>query len=164
MNNLTIQNEPITLKELSQHLNLSISTVSRALNGRGKFRSSTVTRIKSEAARLNYFPNANATSLRSRACKRVGIIFSPSVPTCVLAQLDHMMNSHQFIMSIALISPDEDWFKAYDRLKKNGVDGIIAINYSIDQVDDKLLCIDTNNLLSLRKKLLDFFLKLQNVD
>jgi LacI family transcriptional regulator, galactose operon repressor len=66
-----------TLKELSQSLGLSTSTVSRALSGRDFKRASTraqVERILERAAELGYEPNGLARSLKTQRRQVVGLI------------------------------------------------------------------------------------------
>lgn len=66
-----------TLKELSDSLGLSTSTVSRALSGREFKRASTraqVTRILTRAAELGYEPNGLARSLKTKRRQVIGLI------------------------------------------------------------------------------------------
>jgi LacI family transcriptional regulator len=66
--------KPITLKALARELNLSVSAVSRALNNRHDIAQDTKRRVQEMAARLNYKPNAYASSLRSHRSKTIGIV------------------------------------------------------------------------------------------
>ncbi len=53
----------MNLKELAEHLNLSQTTVSRALNGYPEVKESTRVRVEAAARRFNYTPNAWAKGL-----------------------------------------------------------------------------------------------------
>lgn len=65
---------PINLKLLAQKLNLSIATVSRALQDSHEVSTQTKERVKALAAELNYQPNAYASSLRRNVSKTIGVV------------------------------------------------------------------------------------------
>ncbi|MDJ0820498.1 MAG: LacI family DNA-binding transcriptional regulator, partial [Paracoccaceae bacterium] len=62
----------MNLKELSQHLNLSQTTVSRALNGYPEVSESTRKRVVEAARQLNYSPNARAKGLATGRAMAIG--------------------------------------------------------------------------------------------
>ncbi|SMB87092.1 transcriptional regulator, LacI family [Hymenobacter roseosalivarius DSM 11622] len=64
----------VNLKRLAQELNLSIATVSRALQDSYEVSSQTKERVKALAAELNYEPNAYASSLRRNISKTIGVV------------------------------------------------------------------------------------------
>ena len=71
------KNNDSTLTQISKHLNLSISTVSRALNGHSKkYRiSEKTTKIIIDAAKkFKYEPNELARSLRLKKSNTIGVI------------------------------------------------------------------------------------------
>lgn len=65
---------PVNLKRLAQELNLSIATVSRALQDSYEVSPQTKERVKALAAELNYEPNAYASSLRRNISKTIGVV------------------------------------------------------------------------------------------
>ncbi|WP_022825470.1 LacI family DNA-binding transcriptional regulator [Hymenobacter norwichensis] len=65
---------PVNLKLLAQKLNLSIATVSRALQDSHEVSMQTKERVKALAAELNYQPNAYASSLRRNVSKTIGVV------------------------------------------------------------------------------------------
>ncbi|MEF2073329.1 LacI family DNA-binding transcriptional regulator [Consotaella aegiceratis] len=65
----------MNLKELSQHLGLSKTTVSRALNGFSDVNEETRNRVIEAARRFNYAPNANAQRLATGRTGALGIMF-----------------------------------------------------------------------------------------
>lgn len=67
-----------TLKKLSEKLNLSISTISRALKNHPDISESTKSRVKELAEMLEYEPNNFAIQLRTNKSNELGIIV-PSV-------------------------------------------------------------------------------------
>ncbi|APY00694.1 LacI family transcriptional regulator [Lacinutrix venerupis] len=64
----------ITLKELAEKLNVSISTVSKALNGSSEIGEATIARVKETAKMYNYKPNRVALSLKNSKTKTIGVI------------------------------------------------------------------------------------------
>lgn len=64
----------ITLKELSKELNLSISTVSRALNDHPDISLATKEKVKKLAKQMNYIPNLFARGFRSQETHILGVI------------------------------------------------------------------------------------------
>ena len=64
----------ITLKHLAEQLNVSISTVSKALHGSDEIGKDTIDRVKTLAKQLNYQPNKVAVSLKSNKTKTLGVI------------------------------------------------------------------------------------------
>lgn len=67
----------MNLKEFSQRLGLSISTVSRALNGYADVSESTRERIVRAAAEWGYTPNSAGRRLRLNTIETVGFILTP---------------------------------------------------------------------------------------
>jgi len=64
----------VTLKKLAEMLNLSISTVSRALKNHADISDETKIKVKELAAVLDYEPNTYAINLRTNLSKELGII------------------------------------------------------------------------------------------
>ncbi len=64
----------ITIKDLAKKLNLSTSTISRALQNHPGISASTVREVQKLAARLGYFPNSMGSGLRRKKTNLIGII------------------------------------------------------------------------------------------
>ncbi len=64
----------VTLKHLANKLNVSISTVSKALHESDEISKDTIERVKALAKELNYQPNKVALSLKSNTTKTLGVI------------------------------------------------------------------------------------------
>jgi len=64
----------VTLKMLAKELNVSISTVSKALNNSEEIGEETVKRVKELAELYNYKPNKVALSLKNNKTKTIGVI------------------------------------------------------------------------------------------
>ena len=66
--------EKITIIDVAKKLNVSISTISRALNDHHSISEKTKELVRKTAAELNYSPNNVAASLRSGKVKSIGVI------------------------------------------------------------------------------------------
>jgi DNA-binding LacI/PurR family transcriptional regulator len=66
-----------SIHDLARHLNISIGTVSRALNGRADVNAETRARVLAAAEKLNYAPNQSARRLRRGATHSVAFMLQP---------------------------------------------------------------------------------------
>ncbi len=64
----------ITLKQLAKELNVSVSTVSKALNNSDEISSETIIKVQKLAKELNYKRNKIALSLKSNKTLTLGVI------------------------------------------------------------------------------------------
>ena len=64
----------INIKELARQLNLSVSTISKALHDSHEISEKTKRRVMETAARLNYVRNPYAGSLRNRKSKNIAVV------------------------------------------------------------------------------------------
>ncbi|HKZ65463.1 MAG TPA: LacI family DNA-binding transcriptional regulator [Chitinophagaceae bacterium] len=64
----------INIKELARELNLSVSTISKALHDSYEISDKTKQLVLETATRLNYVPNPYASSLRGRKSKNIGVV------------------------------------------------------------------------------------------
>lgn len=76
----------VTLKQLAKELNVSISTVSKALNNSEEIGKETVKRVKELAELYNYKPNKVALSLKQNKTKTIGVII-PDILNYFLAKV-----------------------------------------------------------------------------
>ncbi len=64
----------ITIKDLAKELNLSPSTISRALQNHPNISKNTIREVQKLAAQLGYFPNSMGSGLRRKKTNLIGII------------------------------------------------------------------------------------------
>lgn len=76
----------VTLKQLAKELNVSISTVSKALNNSDEIGEDTARRVKELAELYNYKPNKVALSLKQNKTKTIGVII-PNILNRFLAKV-----------------------------------------------------------------------------
>lgn len=119
----------ITIKELSKILEVSISTVSKALNDSYEISDSTKERIKSAAKLHNYKPNKLAVNLKSGKTNTIGVVL-PSIKNFfmsrVLRGIDSVIAKSQYniIISITNESYDKE-VQSVQTLSNGLVDAII---------------------------------------
>lgn len=124
----------MNLRELSDELGLSQTTVSRALNGYPEVSEATRKRVENAARQHNYRPNQRATSLATGRTMCIGhvIPFSTQhemvnvVFSDFIAGAGEVYAKNGYDMRMSVVS-DSDEAQAYARLAENGaVDGVIV--------------------------------------
>ena len=129
-----------TLKDISKILNLSISTVSKALNDSNEISSITKQRVIEIAEQLNYKPNYIAKCLRYRKTNTIGVII-PDILNYYFVKVlsgiekEARINNYKVITCIS----NEQYQTEIDNIKilANGaVDGLI-ISLSIETQQKK---------------------------
>ena len=66
----------VTIRDLAEHVGLSMSAVSKALNGYSDVSESTRRAVIKAAQELNYTPNVHARALKSKRSYNLGVLFS----------------------------------------------------------------------------------------
>ncbi len=119
----------ITLKELAEKLNVSISTVSKALNGSSEISEKTIKRVKELAEMYNYKPNKVALSLKNNQTKTIGVII-PNILNHFFAKVLYGIEKESAKMGYSIITclSNESYNKELDSLQllaDGSVDGFI---------------------------------------
>lgn len=70
----TMKKGPVTIKDIARELNVSVSTVSRALADNPLVKADTRKAVKELATKYNYQPHFTALSLRSNKTRTIGIV------------------------------------------------------------------------------------------
>lgn len=119
-----------TILDIARELNISFSTVSRALNDHKAISEPTKKVVKAAAERMGYQPNKIASSLRSGKSKTVGVLV-PRLDVTFFSSVVHgieaVMNDNGY--SILLYQSQECQSKekkGIDTFLNSQVDGIIA--------------------------------------
>ena len=68
--------DTVTIKDIAKELNLSTSTVSRALRGSHEISTETKRLVLAYAEKINYRPNPIALSLKERRSRAIGVVVS----------------------------------------------------------------------------------------
>ncbi|TGE23478.1 LacI family DNA-binding transcriptional regulator [Hymenobacter metallicola] len=122
--------KPINLKKLAQELDLSVATVSRALNDRYDISQATKDRVRALANKLNYEPNPYASSLRRQKSKTIGVVI-PEVAnhffSLAINGIEEVARSNNYHVLIYLTHEDYQRELAMARLLASGrVDGLLV--------------------------------------
>ncbi len=119
----------ITLKEIAEKLNLSPSTISKALNDSYEISEETKIKVREFAQEHNYQPNPLAKYLKLGKTNNIGVLL-PSIRTPFSAQLlqylhqSAISNSYNIIFMQSIDSEEEEE-RALMTLINQGVDGIL---------------------------------------
>ena len=124
-----------TLKDLSRKLGLSVTQVSRALNGHDDVNEETRNRVLAAAREMNYSPNISARKLASGRSGIVGLVLedseggpSGSLFVQMIKGLSRSFSERgmQFVLHMA--NPQEDSVSVHERLINGGsLDGFVLI-------------------------------------
>lgn len=132
----------VTLKQLAKELNVSISTVSKALNNSEEIGEETIKRVKELAELYNYKPNKVALSLKQNKTKTIGVII-PDILNHFLAKVlfgierEAALHGYNIITCISNESLDKE--KEGLQLLANGsVDGFILCLSQETQVKNEV--------------------------
>lgn len=135
-------NSKTTLKQLSKELNVSVSTVSKALNNSPEISEKTIRRVKELAKLYGYKPNPVAVSLKRNKTTTIGILIPDILNhffAKVLFGIEQEANKHGYKIITCLTNESLDKEKQYlEMLEYNKVDGVIAALSRETQVKEDL--------------------------
>jgi len=119
----------ITIKDIAKAANVSINTVSRALNNKGDVNKETQGRIERIAREMNYVPNQLARSLHQKQTGTIGVVVTDNSNPFYARMIKGIEDfACSCGYSIILCNSDEDAGKeaaAMRILKEKQVDGIL---------------------------------------
>jgi len=120
----------VTILDIAKELNITFSTVARALNDHPAISATTKEAVKAAAAKLNYRQNKLASSLRSGKTHIIGVII-PSIElnffSSVVHGIEKVMNENGY--NVLLYQSNEMYTheaKGIETFLQSRVDGIIA--------------------------------------
>jgi LacI family transcriptional regulator len=137
----------MSIKKLAEHLGLSKSTVSRALNGYNDVNANTRKKVLAAAQELGYRANPTAKRLASGRSRNVGIILpaasrmfvSPAFSK-VLAGAAALLSKYDYQLIVTTISESQDEQQVYSQLTSGGlVDGLFIVRTRSDDARIKML-------------------------
>jgi len=136
-----------TLKELAKLLNISVSTVSKALNDSHEISEKTRIRVKELAVKLNYKPNRIAQQLKTNKTKTIGVIL-PTVTNPFFAEVLHGIemaatnNDYDIIVCLSneTLGKEE---RSLELLSNGSVDGFIMAVARESQVKKQIQHIES---------------------
>ncbi len=119
----------ITIKEIARELNVSVSTVSKALRNRKEIGPETTQKIQAFAKMLNYKPNSIAVSLKNKKTRNIGVIIPEIVHhffTTVIYGIETVANElgYNVIVCLSNESFDKEVINM-ETLANSSIDGFI---------------------------------------
>ncbi|RAP75265.1 LacI family DNA-binding transcriptional regulator [Paenibacillus montanisoli] len=140
----------ITIKDLAKATGLSVTTVSRALNGYSDVNEDTRKKIKKAAEELNYRPSAAARSLVMKKSRTIGVIISDinregikdALAYEILCGINDRSTMLDYDILLFSTSSKKQQKKSYsDLCKERGVDGAVIFGLRVnDPYLEEIIC------------------------
>lgn len=127
-----------TIKDIAKELNVSTSTVSRALKDYPGISDETKRKVKELADRLNYRPNAVALSLRKSKSFTIGVIIPEVVHfffSTVISGVEEVAHANGY--NVILVQTNEKLSReksSIETMLSNQIDGVL-VSYSRETTD-----------------------------
>ncbi|MGX4583107.1 LacI family DNA-binding transcriptional regulator [Paenibacillus chitinolyticus] len=131
----------VTIKDIAKAAQVSVTTVSRALNGYDDVNEETRKKIKRFADQLGYSPNMAARSLVSKKTKTLGLLLSnvtrasskDNIAFEVLCGMNDRAGELDYDLVLFSTTPQKQKIKSYKNLcQERGVDGVIIMGIRLD--------------------------------
>ena len=126
----------VTLKQIAKELDVSISTVSKALKGSKEISEDTRQKVKAFAKLYNYKPNNIALSLKNRKTKTIGVIIPEIVHhffTTVIGGIEKVANANGY--NVIICSSNNSFDKEVLNMELLA-SGSACLLYTSDAADD----------------------------
>ncbi|WP_175989481.1 LacI family DNA-binding transcriptional regulator [Bacillus sp. Marseille-Q1617] len=145
-----------TIKDIARHAGVSVTTVSRALNGYSDVNENTRKRIAQVAKELNYSPNSLARSLVMKKSQTIGLLVSGFTKESVkdnfmvevLAGINEYVSGSDYDLVLFNTNSSKQREKTYTQLcRERRVDGVIIQGIRTDDpylkevVDSDIPCV-----------------------
>ncbi|WP_141504400.1 LacI family DNA-binding transcriptional regulator [Paenibacillus luteus] len=131
----------VTIKDIAKSAGVSVTTVSRALNGYDDVNEGTRLKIRTIADQLGYSPNMAARSLISKKTKTLGLLLSnvtrasskDNIAFEVLCGINDRSGELDYDLVLFSTTPQKQTIKSYKTLcQERGVDGVIIMGIRLD--------------------------------
>ena len=153
----------ITIHELAKKLNVSASTVSRALNNHHSISEITAANIRKEASKLGYRPNALAVALRKNKSNIIGILVNDITDYFnynLVSKIEEILNCRGYtIMILQCLDNLIDEEENAKLLRAHNISGLIIVlgtklsnvkNYEIFKDEETPLILISQECLSIK--------------
>ena len=125
----------VTIKQVAKEANVSVATVSRALNGTGPVREELRQRILAVSKRLHYVPHSGARSLITRKTGTIGVVL-PDIHgeffSEVIRGMDGASRHRGYHLLVASSHSDTGEIAAVVRATRGRVDGLVVMAPDLD--------------------------------
>lgn len=125
-----MKNKPTTIKDIAKRLNISPSTVSRALKNHPDISKKTKDLVSQVAAELDYEPNLIARSLLKRRTQNIGVLIPKIVHhffSTVISGIEDVMHQHGY--QVIITQSNESYTREVSSVQAfvaSKVDGVFA--------------------------------------
>lgn len=140
--------ESISLKDIARMCNVSVSTVSKAMNDRPDISSSKKEEIRRIAKEMNYIPSYMASTLKSKHTRNIGVLLSEQTGEGLLHEhFARILNSFKvtveergYVMTFLNASNSPNRLSYMEQCKYMRFDGIFILcaDYQLDEVREIL--------------------------
>ena len=125
-----------TLKDVASRLNLSVSTVSRVVNGKGYVKEETRQRVLECLEACNYVPNEVARSLQSRETMTIGVVVPDLCETYfgrIIREIDRVVADAGYMLMVTDTGESRSQERRYlDSLYQKRVDALVLSSVDVD--------------------------------
>lgn len=138
--------ENASLKDIAKACNVSISTVSKAINNRADVSESKKKEICRVAKELNYVPNYMAATLRSKKTRNIGVLLSERTGTGLLHEhFAKILNSFKdtveergYVITLMNASCSPNRLSYVEQCKYMNFDGVFVLcaDYQVEEVKE----------------------------
>ncbi|MFA6275973.1 MAG: LacI family DNA-binding transcriptional regulator [Pedobacter sp.] len=122
--------KPITIKEIAKKLDLSISTVSRALHGHPSISLSTQQKVKQMAKEMEYEPNQTAIFFQKGKTFTIGVILpelAEAFFSSAISAIEDIAYKKNYTVLLAQSHDDEEREKQLvEKMKNHRIDGLLV--------------------------------------
>lgn len=119
-----------TIRDVARHAQVSIASVSRALNGLGNVRAETRERVIAAAAELGYVPHAGARSLSLARAHAIGVVL-PDLHGEFFSEfvrgMDREASRRGYVMLLSVMHDDSEQAAVALRAMRGRVDGLVVM-------------------------------------
>lgn len=126
----------VTLKDIANLCNVSVATVSRALNGQSDVNSNTAKRIRRLAQEMGYFPNAAARALKTNRSYNIGILYEDEIHheyfSLLIDKIRTAAEKKGYDITFLYNSQKTTY---YEHAKYRGLDGVIILQATFEAPD-----------------------------
>lgn len=137
----------VSMKDISRRCNVSVATVSKALNNRGDISRETRERICQTAKKMGYLPNSSARALKTNRTYNLGVLFVDEANSGLThSYFSHVLDSFRLGAEeegydITFISKHagKEILSYYEHSKYRGVDGVVVACVDFDAAEVKEL-------------------------
>ena len=128
----------VRLKDIAEACDVSVATVSRALNGLRRDDGKTTVLIRRTAQEMGYVPNAAALALKTRRSNTIGILYEDHLDHEYFSSLldDLRREAGKLGYHLALIggcNPAQETY--YEQARRRNLDGVIIIQADFDSAE-----------------------------